>query len=181
MNDIYLTWQTQAPTRAGLYIRTDGYGKVQLLQASIETFLDGSRRVNLTDVIADYVRGPLDKLVRESIDLLPGDQGDTRASFLGPIKLPPFPTAQELSQTEFALPSQPGIYILSRDLGHCWLHQLVAVNIHRCLLGQTQVDDVYAVDLPSLDRRELKGDECGVILTLAIPRVASLNLQMLIA
>lgn len=179
MNNPYLTWQAKAPSRAGLYIRTDGFGKVQLLDVSVESFLDGSSRVNLTDVTAGYVRGALDKPVRESIDVLPGDNGKTSTSFLGPIALPAPPSERSLAQAQYALPSEPGIYFLSRNYGHGWVHQLVAVSIHRYLIGQTPHDELFAIDLPSLERRELKGDDRGVILTLALRDHRQLNLQML--
>lgn len=179
MNNQYLTWQAKAPTRAGLYIRTDGFGKVQLLNVSVESFLDGSSRVNLTDVSPKYVRGPLDQLVRESIDRLPGDDGPTSTKFLGPIALAPVPSDRSLSQAQYALPTEPGIYLLSRDYGHGWVHQYVAVSVHRYLIGETPHYELFAIDLPSLERRELKDDERGVILTLVLPEHRRLNLQML--
>ena len=181
MNNQYLTWQAKAPCRAGLYIRTDGFGKVQLLNVSVQSFLDGSSRVYLTDVSPGYARGPMEqlRLVHESIDLLPGDERPTSTKFLGPIALPSVPSDRSLSEAQYALPAEPGIYLLSRDYGHGWVHQYVAISIHRYLIGETPHDELIAIDLPSLERRELKGDERGVILTLVLPEHRRLNLQML--
>lgn len=180
MNEQFLTWQAKAPTRAGLYIRTDGFGKVQLLHVSVESFLDGSRRVYLTDVTPGYVRGPLAKPFRETIDVLPDDDDKTTARFLGPIALPALPTEQALAKDEYALPSEPGIYVLSRNYGHGWIHQFIAVSVHGYTLdGTTFSRELFAIDLPSLEQRELKQEDRGAIITLALPDHRRLNLQML--
>ncbi len=179
MKNQYLTWQAKAPTHPGLYIRTDGFGKVQLMHASVQRFLDSSRIVHLTEVVPGFVANPVIRPVSESLHVMPADSGNTTSKFLGPVKLPKPPTDKKLAKSEYALPTEPGIYYLSRNLGHRWLPQLVAVNIHRYLLGGvTPVDELIAFDLPSLERRDLKDDDRGVILTLALP-YPRLNLQTL--
>jgi hypothetical protein len=176
-NGKYLSWQHKVPTRPGLYIRTDGAGDTALVLASIERFIDGSRHAKLTHVSADFVPGPV-KPVHEVLHHLRGDREKTRANFLGPIKLQRVPSNRALSRSELIMPAEPGIYYLSRNLGHAWIHQLIAVSIHRYQVGEGTREELFATDLPSFESRKLEALS-GMILTPVLPQYRKLNLQQL--
>lgn len=180
-----LTWLATVPSRPGLYIRTFGEGPVSLMLVSIERFLGGSRHAYLTEVTADFVRGPLSTPIRESMHYLRGDTKKTRAMFLGPIKLPRVPSQRALERASRALPNEPGVYYVSRNLGHAWLHTVTAVSVHRYTsihryTGiETPKDELFAFDLPCLEPRNIEAEANDTVFTMALPHHRRLNLQEL--
>lgn len=177
-NATYLTWQQKVPTRPGLYIRTDGHGGTTLVLVSTERFIDGSLHAKLTHVSDDYVR-ERPTPIHEVLHRLPGSSGKTHAKFLGPIKLPRVPSRTALSRaTRDQTPASPGIYFVSRDLGHAWTTSLVAISIHRYQAGESSRDELFALELPSLENHNLEKVP-GIVITPALPAHRKLNLQQL--
>lgn len=175
----YLTWQNKVPTRAGLYIRTKGQGDLALFLVSVEHFFDGSIKAHLATVHAQFM--PRQSPGRgETLFQLPGDRQPTQASFLGPIKLPCPPAAKTRAKSGVTVPTEPGIYYLSRDLGHAWKHELIAVGIHRYQLSPDATrDELIYTDLATLEEKTNLEQIPGAVMTLALPQLHKLNLQQL--
>lgn len=174
----HLSWQNKVPTRPGLYVRTHGQGDLALFLVSVERFFDGTIKAHLKGVVAQFIARAAAPH-GESLFQLHGDHTPTKASFLGPIKLKAPPAAKTLARHGVQTPPQPGIYYLSRDLGHDWKHELVAVSIHRYVVPGGTRDELFYTDLASFEEKRNLERIPGAVLTLALPQLCDLNLQQL--
>lgn len=142
-NPSFLNWQHNIPTAPGIYVRTDGFGSLTLVLVSVEQRLR-SAIVRAYTIPSDFVAA---KPVLPDVEILDADKNKDK--FLGPVVFRD-PSDDFLKASKPVPPTEPGIYLMSRNLGHRWDTKVVAVSVHR-YLAPTPTDEVFAITLPDLE------------------------------
>ncbi len=171
----FLRFTAEIPSVPGLFFRNDG----ELLLVSVEEHFNGRRNIWATIVTPDWVPA---KPQHQTKFLLEADQrlGGDVPTFLGPIKLNDMPRVSELQRDEPQQPAEPGLFFMSRNVGHTWLTTVVSVSIHRFTkrIRVPDTDELFGLALPSLEDVPVEaGRNC--IFTLALPRTERLDLERL--
>ncbi len=171
----FLQFTAQTPCVPGLFLRSDN----TLLIVSVETQFDGSKRVWARDVTPNWV--PSKPHTPVKFLLQPEPQGGETVSFLGPIKLPDGPLSDELTRIVPQLPTNPGLFWMSRNLGHTWMNTLVSVSIHRFTsrIRVAGTDELFGFTLPGLEDVSVETDR-SCLFTLALQRPEDLDVSRLV-
>ncbi len=167
----FLNWQNNVPSTPGLFVRTDGFGSLTLVLVSVEQCLRGKNIVRAHTIPTDFVPAKPDLPVVEVLD---PDRNKDR--FLGPLVLPEVPGNDFLRASKPLTPTEPGIYLMSQNLGHEWRTEVVAVTVHR-FFAPTPKDEVFALTLPGLEQVDLSKPLAGLVFTPALKPVRLLDLQ----
>ena len=142
-------WTTTLPNKPGLYWQTVctsiGSWHTELVCVSVETRLDGTKVIRLTDVTPSFVGKP-PKAPKTETRIWQEHNNHSQQFFQGPVELPAQPDKKTL-QALANVPAEPGLYYNSHNGsdGSGWHSEVVSVTILR---AHGFADQLWQIELP---------------------------------